>query len=55
MAISKRCHQVFTKLALKLSEQEYKETKETFFELGNNHPHYKELRTVQKYNNLREL
>ena len=37
------------------TEQEYKETKETFFELGNNHPHYKELRTVQKYNNLREL
>lgn len=33
MAISKRCHQVFTKLALKLSEQEYKETTQLMYEL----------------------
>lgn len=36
------------------SDSEYKETVETFFELGNSHPNYKDLKTVKKYNEKRK-
>jgi hypothetical protein len=36
------------------TELEYKESRETWFELHNEHSHYKNLKTVQKYNEMRK-
>lgn len=36
------------------TDLEYQESRETWFELHNEHKHYKDLRTVKKYNEMRK-